>query len=46
MLEIPAGGRFYLDDKLVEVVEGYDRCLSCIFYERIFEDKDYNEYLE
>lgn len=46
MIELPAGSRFYLDDKLVEVVEGENRCSSCVFYERIFEDKNYDEYLE
>lgn len=46
MIELPVGSRFYLDDKLVEVAEGEDRCSSCVFYKRIFEDKDYDEYLE
>lgn len=46
MIELPVGGRFYLDDKLVEVAEGEDRCSSCAFYKRIFEDKDYDEYPE
>ena len=46
MIELPAGSRFNFGDKLVGVAEGEDRCSSCVFYKRIFEDKDYDEYLE
>lgn len=45
-IELPIGSRFYFDDKLFEVVEGNCNCSSCVFYKRIFEGADYDEYLD
>lgn len=46
MLDLAIGTRFYFDNKLFEVVEGADDCLSCIFSKREYEDDDDNGYLE
>ena len=44
MIELPVGSRFYIDDKLVEVVEGENKCSKCVFHKRIFSSRDFDEY--
>ena len=44
LIELPAGSRFHFGDKLVEVVEGENKCSKCVFHKRIFSSRDFDEY--
>ena len=44
MIDLPVGSTFYFGDKLVEVIEGENKCSKCVFHKRIFNSRDCDEY--